>query len=96
MFEIRIASFSEEVYATMCGNLISGFRIVGVENAFAEGKDCDRWLRDAYEARDRVRERLGVNGEDEDLECILNSLLCIEHTLCLKMYEYGAKFGMRE
>ena len=29
------------------------------------------------------------NEEDEDLECILDSFLSIQYTLCRKMYFYG-------
>ncbi len=69
MLTIKLGSFTEDVYATMCGQIKEGYRIAGVENEFAQGKDCDRWLAQAYAAKER---------------------------LCLKMYEYGAKFGLRE
>ena len=40
-------------------------------------------MLDAYA---RLRERLGVEDEDEDVEIIINSLLAIQQKLCLEMF----------
>mgnify|MGYP006955466334 FL=1 len=41
-------------------------------------------MLDAYE---RLRERLGVTDEDEDVEIIIDSLLAIQRKLCREMFE---------
>ena len=44
----------------------------------------------------RLRERLGVVDEDEDVEEIIGALMDIQCKLCYEMYRYGARFGMGE
>ena len=96
LFASQLGSFAEDVYATMCGNMREEYKTQGVEDAFAEGMDCDRWYAEVYDAKCRLCERLGEEDEDVDVERIIGNLLAIQHELCIKMYEYGAKFSIRE
>lgn len=84
-------SFIRDVYQSLLGNMI--VPVPGVENAFAPGSICDRRYSDMLDAYARLCARLGVADEDEDVEMIINSLLSIQNELCMKMYEYGGKFG---
>ena len=85
--------FADWVYDTLEGQLVEGYEIPGVENAYAEGSycaECYNRMRDAY---DRLCDRLGVVDEDDDVEIIIRSLENIQKEMCRKMYYYGAKFG---
>lgn len=83
--------FVQAVYDTLQGNLL--IPVPEVEDLFAAGKPCQRWYCDMLAAYMRLRDRLGVEDEDQDVETIINSLLSIQRELCGKMYEYGAAFG---
>lgn len=68
-----------------------------VKNAYEEGSDCDQAYAKAIEACERLGKRLGTpEGEDPDVECIMNSMLKIQEILCMKMYEYGWFFAKNE
>lgn len=85
--------FIEEVYESLCGELIDP--IPGVEDAFEEGKPCERRYAEMLAAYDRLCERLNVEEEDPDVEIIIRSFFKIQKELCMKMYLYGVKFGIR-
>ena len=38
----------------------------------------------------------GVENEDTDVETIISSLMDIERTVSIKMFEYGMRFAMQE
>lgn len=82
-------TFDEMVYLTLLGEVSAPYRIPGVENAYAEGSQCDLLYQNLSDAYERLRIRLGINGEDDDTELIIGNLLTIQHTLCLKMFHYG-------
>ena len=82
--------FKEQVYLTLNGYLIPSYCVPGVENAFAEDSYCMNKYKEVMDAYARLRKRLDVVDEDDDVEIIINSFLDIERYLCLKMYEYGA------
>ena len=79
----------EDVYYTLCGELCEEHAVPGIENAYAEGSACDVLYNEMSEAYERLRNRLGVIDEDEDVEVIINNLLSIQHILCKKMFLYG-------
>lgn len=85
--------FIAQVYYTLNGSNLPEWRIPGVENAFAEGKPCMQLYESAYDAYQRLRERLGVIDEDADVEIIFNSLMEITRLLCIEMYKYGVLFS---
>lgn len=89
-------TFAEEVYDTMTGSLIPEYAVDGVEDEYAEGKLCDQLYAKVYAANRRLCDRLGIPSEDSDVEIIISAMFDLQKHLCLKMYEYGAKFGRSE
>lgn len=79
-----------DVYATMVGELLNPCE--GVENEYAADSYCDRLYNNAWEARQRLCQRLQVE-EDPDLELIFDNFCDITSYLCRRMYEYGMKFA---
>ena len=92
----RAACFkqAEEVYFTLLGEACEP--VPGVENAFTDGTICDRCYNEMLDAYARLRDRLGVQDEDADVEIIINSLRKITDELCYRMFYYGAKIGNME
>ena len=80
---------AEDVYLTLCGEIHDKYAVPGVENAYADGSECDRLYCELCDAYDRLRQRLGVVDEDGDVEIIIGNLLSIQAILCEKMYFYG-------
>lgn len=76
---------AELVYESLIGELVDP--IENVPNAFEAGSYCEARYQEMLDAYERVRERLGVKDEDEDVEIIINSLLAIQRRLCLEMFE---------
>lgn len=89
-------AFITDVYNTLRGHLLPDNQIPGVENVFASGQKCDLLYSKVYDAQRRLEQRLGVQEYDSDVETIIESLTQIQKELCYCMYQYGAKFGMRE
>lgn len=79
---------AELVYESLIGELIVPIR--DVPNAFAPGSLCEGKYQEMLDAYARVRARLGVLDEDEDVEIIIDSLLAIQRELCLKMFALAA------
>lgn len=75
---------AELVYESLIGELIVPIR--DVPNAFAPGSLCEGKYQEMLDAYARLRDRLGVEDEDEDIEIIIDSLLVIQRELCLKMF----------
>ncbi len=82
--------FAERVYQSLIGLLVTP--IPGVKDAFAEGMPCEQWYSEMLEAYARLRERLGVEDEDCDVEIMIQSFLSIQKELCIQMYRYGCCF----
>ena len=80
---------AEDVYLTLCGEVHNAYAVPGVENAYADGSECDRLYNELCDAYDRLRRRLGITDEDEDIEIIIGNLMSIQSILCQKMYFYG-------
>lgn len=88
-----------QIYDLMNGSLnleeYPELNIPYVKNEFEEGAVCEQLYKEAFEAKERLQERLGVAGkEDKDVEIIFNSLEDIGRILTMKMYEYGYKNGL--
>ena len=82
---------AEYVYHTLLGEAEEGFCVPGVENLFEEGSVCDCAYEQMLDAYARLRERLGIENEDADVEQIINALRTIERTVSMKMFEYGVQ-----
>ena len=89
-------AFILDVYNTLQGHLQPEYQISGVENAFASGKKYDLLYAQVYAAQRRLEQRLGAGEYDADVEAIISGLLEIQKELCVRMYCYGAKFGMTD
>ena len=83
----------ESIYLTLIGQMEEAFCVAGVENLFEEGSECERAYSEMLEAYACLRNRLGVENEDADVEMIINSLLKIERLVAIKMFEYGMNFA---
>lgn len=88
-------SFMELVYLTMQGELIPEYAIANVEDIFAEGGIGIELYTNAKNAYYRVCDRLGVKDEDRDLDEIISNMENLASEMAFRMYQYGAKFGMR-
>lgn len=83
----------EWAYETMTGYVMEGYRMPGVEDAFAEGSFCMNRYCEAMEAYENLRKRLGVIDEDADVERMICAFEDIQEELCYRMYRCGAEFG---
>ena len=85
---------SEQVYYSLLGQLEPEYALDWVENIFTEGSDYDRLYGDVLAAYGRLCERLGkADGEDDDVETIINAMLDNERIVALKMFAYGVHHG---
>ena len=66
--------------------------VVDIENLCEEGSACDCAYSQMLDAYARLRERLGVENEDADVEQIIDALRKIEKIVSMKMFEYGMQF----
>jgi len=87
----------EKVYDLMTGSLILEALEEGeadlVVDEFGKGMPCEQLYNEVYDAKCRLYDRLDV-AEDFDVEIIIDNLLRIGKILSMKMYDYGAKYGM--
>ena len=83
-----MSQLAQDVYDSLCGELLPEYRVPWVENAFREGGFCAEKYAEVYDARLRLGARLGTE-EDADVEIIIDSLLAIQRHLCLAMFQYG-------
>lgn len=81
----------ERVYEAMTCHVSEEYRIPGVEDAFADNGICMQKYRQMRDAYDRLCERLGVEDEDTDVECIIQCYMEIQRELCKRMFLYGQK-----
>lgn len=79
----------EDIYMTLCGEIEGEHAVLGVENAYESGSECDRLYNEAMDAYERLRNRLEECDEDPDAEIIIGNLLSIQHILCQKMFQYS-------
>ena len=83
----------ERIYETMVIGVEDGYGVPGVEDAFLPGSYCMERYEQMRAAYDRVCDRLGVEGEDQDVEAMLQALSDIQKELCYRMYRYGKAFS---
>lgn len=86
------SALARRVYEQVCVGVLPEFQLPGVAFAFGPGSFCLQKYAQVLEAYTRLCERLGVTDEDEDVECIISSLLDIQEALCCQMFLYGAQF----
>jgi len=91
-----VERFIDAVYETVIGQRSGGSCVPGVEDAFAPGGICDQCYASVFQAYERLRNRLDVQDEDKDIECILDNLRTIEQEVAYQMYRYGVSFGKED
>ncbi len=68
-----------------------------VTDEFATGSFCSSSYGKVLDAYSRLCKRLNAgNGEDEDVEIIIDELNSIMHHISLKMFAYGVFFARQE
>ena len=83
----------EQIYESMTCHVSEEYRMPGVTNAFSENVFCMEKYRQMRDAYDRLCDRLGVEDEDEDIECIIRCYMEIQRELCKQMFFYGQQAG---
>lgn len=83
----------EQVYESLTCHVLEEYRMIGVEDAFSENAFCMQQYKQMRVAYDRLCSRLGVEDEDEDVECIIHCYMEIQRELCRQMFFYGQKAG---
>lgn len=83
----------EKVYESMTCHVSEKYRMPGVKNAFSENAFCMQQYRKMRDAYDRLCVRLGVEDEDEDVECMIGCYMEIQQELCKQMFFYGQQAG---
>lgn len=78
---------AEDVYYSLIGELESP--LSWVPNAFEPGMPCEKLYQEVQLAYEKIRQRLGVVDEDEDIEAIIDSLMMIQSMLCIEMFRLG-------
>ena len=76
--------------------LIPELRLPWVENEMQEGKEFYHNYGAMLDAYERLRERLGVEDADDDVEIIINALLCNEELMSKKMFCYGVAYQKKQ
>lgn len=85
----------EEIYATVTGDRQLSGGVPWVENAFVEGTDFTRAYRDFRIAREHLCRRFNLDWEDEDLERLMDAVLCLSEDLARRMFRYGIEYANR-
>lgn len=93
--------FKQLVYDLMNGSLnLKDYPVEEsryVENEYEEGKFCEETYSKIFDLNRKLCERLGIgDGEDKDVEDMINYLFDIQRHMCMKMYEYGWLFAKIE
>ena len=86
----------EDIYYSLQGVVISEARVPWVTDLFWEGSPCDRAYSEMLHAYDRLRNKLGVQDEDADVETIINSLMEIQRILGCEMFRCGVKYARQQ
>jgi len=82
--------YVDALYQSLCGNMVQP--VSGVNSLYYPGSDCDRAWEEITQAYEHLRERLGVEDEDKDVEDIISAFLSIQYEFATKMFEYGRQY----
>jgi len=88
--------FMIDVYDTLRGETLPSASVPNVENLYEEGKPYYRCYEEISHAYERLRDRLGVIDEDNDVETMLSAFIQMERMIAEKMFFYGAHFALDE
>ncbi len=76
----------DDIYYSLLGQRTAEAALGWVPNAFAPGSVCDEAYSRLIGARNRIADRLGVEG-DQDLEQMLDEMETIQYVLCRTLME---------
>ncbi len=88
--------FMIDVFDTLRGETLPSASVPNVENLYEEGKPYYKCYDDMLTAYERLRDRLGVIDEDDDVEIMINAFLDMERLIAKNMFFYGAHFALDE
>ena len=84
---------SEQVYATLLKSLEEDSELSWVTPVFVPGHPCFDAYCKMQAAYDKLRQRLNVTDEDDDVEEIIRCLLLHGKILAMEMFRYGYDYG---
>ena len=90
-YRLDYETVAEVVYDILMGDRVEHPSIIPVENLFEEGSTCERLYSEIFDANERLCQRLGVQGEDEDVEMIIGSFFTMMRIVGERMFYYGGK-----
>lgn len=68
---------------------------IQIEDAFANGSECDKLYEAVYNANCEICKKLGVE-ECREVETIIRNLDAIQKIIAMKMYGYGYQIAKNE
>ena len=89
-------NIEEQVYATLLKSLETESELPWVTPVFVPGHPCFDVYCEMQAAYDRLRQRLGVEEEDADVEEIISCLLKQEEILAMEMFRYGRRYQQKQ
>ena len=92
--DLSFAQLGEYFYDCLIGQVLPEYSIPWVENLFEPGKPCYESYQSALDAYARLRQRLGTEPEDSDVEQLIDQLLQYSRIVGVQMFEYGCKYHM--
>lgn len=88
-----VESIAEAVYERLLDQYREGTILPDVIPVFVPGHPCYEAYIRMQEASERIRHRLGAEGEDPDLEIVIDALLQHGRILAMEMFRYGVIYG---
>lgn len=83
----------EDIYETVNGMREKEYCVPWIEDAFAEGKVCDKRYEEMRQAYLRICDRLGVGDEDEDLNTIIRCMESIQKEIAKDIYKLSTQMA---
>ena len=82
----------ELVYSSLLDELVPEYQLPWVQPIFIPRHPCYEEYAKMHEVYMHLRERLGVEEEDEEVERIIDALLAHGKILALEMFRYGRMY----
>jgi len=82
----------ELVYSSLLDELAPEYKLPWVQPIFIPGHPCYEEYEYMHEVYAHLRERFGIEEEDEDAESMIDALLAHGKILALEMFHYGRAY----
>jgi len=92
----KVKNIAELVLLKLLDQLSDEEALPCVEPIFVPGHPCCEGYERMLDAYCRLRQRLGVQGEDRDCEIMIDGLLQHGNTIAMEMFRYGVEYGKKE